>query len=439
MKYQQDNSGCLAYAQGRDHIDVDNFNAVLKRTDGAVRRLKEQFQDKSLPLLQLPSSDADMVTIQGVAARWRQRFRHIVVLGTGGSSLGARAILALRPRDDTGPVISYPDNLDPDTSDVLTPDTADISGTGFIVISKSGSTGETMTQALIALAHMRRHLPQHKFREHFLFIVEPGDSPLRQIGRDFDITMLDHDPNVGGRYSVLSLVGLLPAYLGSLDGRKIRRGAAGVLNAVLTEPESAPAVGAALNIAYLEQREIRQTVMLPYCDRLDLFSCWYRQLWAESIGKDGQGSTPVRALGPVDQHSQLQLYLDGANDRLFTVILPDHIDRGPVVDAGLASKYGMNYLAGRRVGDLVDAMQRATTETLIKHNRPVRIIRIHQPDEETLGALFMHFMLETIIACDLVDVTPFDQPAVEESKVLARQYLAASQPRLTAKAASAGA
>jgi glucose-6-phosphate isomerase len=159
---------------------------------------------------------------------------------------------------------------------------------------------------------------------------------------------------------------------------------------------------------------------MPYADRLATFGLWYRQLWAESLGKDGKGTTPIRALGTVDQHSQLQLYLDGPGDKMFTLLMLDQAGRGEKMasaDSALA------YLAGRTMGDLLEAEQRATAESLVLRGRPTRIIRLDRLDAERLGALFMHFILETLVAAELLGVSAFGQPAVEQGKVLARRYL----------------
>jgi glucose-6-phosphate isomerase len=166
--------------------------------------------------------------------------------------------------------------------------------------------------------------------------------------------------------------------------------------------------------------------MLPYADRLSRFAAWYVQLWGESLGKSGEGTTPVAALGPVDQHSQLQLYLDGAPQHLITVVRENCVGRGPRVAPDLAKLAGADYLAGHAAGDLVAAQQRAIPQALMAQGRPVRTIDIATLDEAALGALMMHFMLETIIAAHLIGVDAFDQPAVEEGKVLAKQYLAAN-------------
>jgi len=188
-------------------------------------------------------------------------------------------------------------------------------------------------------------------------------------------------------------------------------------------PEAPPALGAALAVAAM-RAGLSQTVLMPYVDRLAEFGLWFRQLWAESLGKDGQGTTPIRALGTVDQHSQLQLYLGGPRDKLFTLITAPSAGVGRRVDRALADDERLGYLAGRSLGDLLDAEARATYETLARNGRPTRLIALDRLDEAGLGALFMHFMLETILTARLIGVDPFDQPAVEEGKVLARRYLA---------------
>jgi glucose-6-phosphate isomerase len=164
---------------------------------------------------------------------------------------------------------------------------------------------------------------------------------------------------------------------------------------------------------------------MPYIDRLGPFGLWFRQLWAESLGKDGKGTTPIRAQGAVDQHSQLQLYLNGPADKLYTIIMGEARGQGPrYAKDQLGGDKALDWIAGRTLGDLLDVSQRATAETLARNGRPVRIIRVPTLDERSLGALMMHYMLETIIAADLLGIDPFDQPAVEEGKKLARQYLA---------------
>ena len=212
-----------------------------------------------------------------------------------------------------------------------------------------------------------------------------------------------------------------------LDVVAIRGGAGLALAPVLAKKKAADvpaALGAALSVALAETKGKSIAVLMAYADRLERFTRWYVQLWAESLGKDGKGTTPIAALGPVDQHSQLQLFIAGPRDKLFTVITTDRAGLGPCIDKDLAKLAGEPGLGGKTIGDLVAAQGRATAETLAKNGCPVRTIHVPRIDEESLGELLMHFMLETIIAAQLIGVDAFDQPAVEEGKVLAKRYLA---------------
>jgi glucose-6-phosphate isomerase len=187
----------------------------------------------------------------------------------------------------------------------------------------------------------------------------------------------------------------------------------------------APAESAAVAVALARDKGIRVQVMMPYSDRLGRFAAWFAQLWAESLGKDGQGTAPIACLGPVDQHSQLQLFMDGPREHLITVVRAPSAGTGPRIDPDLASAAGLGYLAGRTAGDLVAAQAQALPEALAQAGRPVRTLDLARLDEASLGALMMHMMLETILAAALMGVDPFDQPAVELAKVITRERVAA--------------
>ena len=389
------------------------YDAALgeaKQALGTLRQAKPE-------LLTILDREDDLARAAEAAEHFARNATDVFILGTGGSSLGARALAGLVPfgRMAMPRVFSF-DNLDAKTfADALA--VCDPKTTHFLVISKSGSTPETMMQALAAADMMKHHHDRH-INERFLVVTEPRENPLRRFAQAIGCPVLDHPPGIGGRFAVLSVVGLLPALLMGLDAKAVRAGA----RAGLANSDDAVA-GAALHFALLQAGKLRETVLWPYADRLKTFGAWWRQLWAESLGKKGQGSTPVAALGPVDQHSQLQLFLDGPGQALFTFITTDTAGAGPAAPKDDAEGLGLSYLAGRAMGDLVAAEARATAETLAKRGRPVRRIHVPQINEEAMGALFMHFMLETIIMGRLMRIDPFDQPAVEEGKALARAYL----------------
>ncbi len=426
----------LASAIGPRGIPDDRFGALLEKSAGALERLRARHADGSLPLLQMPAETADLDAIAKAAERLSRDATDVVFLGTGGSSLGAQALCQLAGHAVPGlgllrdaPRLHFLDNLDPVTLEALF-ERLPLATTRFLAVSKSGGTGETLSQTMAVLSALDAAGLDGDIGERIMGLSEPvgegGSNALRELLAPVDARFLEHHTGIGGRFSVLTNVGLVPAAVAGLDVKAIREGAAAALKPILEGAganEVAPAVGAALNVAAAEAGK-PISVMMSYSDRLERTAAWWVQLWSESLGKDGKGTTPVRALGPVDQHSQLQLHLAGPADKLFTVVTLDVAGRGPRLDPKLAQRAGQTVFAGKTIGDLVAAQGRATAETLAKNGRPVRTIRIKTLDEHALGELLMHFMLETIIAADLMGVDAFDQPAVEEGKVLAKEYLA---------------
>jgi len=419
---------------GPHGIGADALKSALARAESALDWLRARHADGRLPLLRLPETRSDLETIRDTARQLADRATDVVILGTGGSSLGGQTLAQLAGFAVPGvgalrapPQLHFIDNLDPDSFQTLLARLPHAT-TRFIAISKSGGTAETLMQTIAALSAIQSQGLQTRLPDIFLGITEPAKAGkpngLRDLLGKYRVPMLDHDTGVGGRYSALTNVGLLPAAMLGLDVAAVREGAGLALAPVLAKKPAAQvpaAVGAALSVALSESKSI--SVLMAYCDRLQRFTHWYVQLWAESLGKGGKGTTPVAALGPVDQHSQLQLFIGGPRDKLFTVITVDGAGSGPRMDGELARLAGEPGFTGKTIGDLVAAEGRATAETLAKNGCPVRTIRISKLDEESLGELIMHFMLETIIAAHLLGIDAFDQPAVEEGKVLAKKYL----------------
>ena len=424
---------------GKAGLPQASLEANLAKLEPRLAALRQAHADGTLPVLRVPEWRNDIAPAREALARLTHGARTLVFFGTGGSSLGGQTLAQLGgwgiPGDDkhgseTRPRTRFYDNLDARTLE-LALSGLDLKTTRFVVISKSGGTPETLVQVTAAIDAVRQAGLADRIKELFLAVTEPKargtTNGLRALCDNFGIPILDHDPNIGGRFAGLTNVGLLPALARGLDVEALRSGARSVVEAMLQAKRAgdfAPAVGAAITVGLAKERGVRACVMLPYADRLSRFAAWYVQLWGESLGKQGEGTTPVAALGPVDQHSQLQLYLDGAPQHLITVIREACAGRGPRVSPDLAKLAGADYLAGHAAGDLVAAQQRAIPEALMAAGRPVRTIDLDTLDEAALGALMMHFMLETILAAHLLDVDPFDQPAVELGKMLTRRYLA---------------
>jgi len=438
MPFRQSIDSARAESIGADGVSSAALDDALARSEAALDWLRKAHADGSLPLLRLPARTSDLDEIKSAAAKLRVGASDVVFLGTGGSSLGGQtlaqiagvgvhALDAFRPP----PRVHFLDNLDPQSYGALL-DNLPLATTRFVAISKSGGTGETLMQTAAALSAIKAAGLEARIGELFLGVSEltkPGKSNGLRDLLGPSVPTLEHDPGVGGRFSVLSNVGLLPAAVLGLDIVAIRAGAGMALAPVLASnpaSEVPSALGAALNIALAGQGKTI-SVLMPYTDRLERLSRWYVQLWAESLGKDGKGTTPLGALGPVDQHSQLQLFIAGPRDKLFTLITVAAAGLGPRIDPALGKLAGEPDLGGKTIGDLVAAQGRATAETLARNGCPVRTMHVEKLDETSLGALLMHFMLETIIAAHLIGVDAFDQPAVEEGKILAKRYLAGSQ------------
>jgi glucose-6-phosphate isomerase len=392
----------------------------LARADGALVWLGEQARTKSLELLGVPARTDDLKAAKKAAGAIKG-MKSIAVLGIGGSSLGGQALTALKKNS----VVEFHDNPDPFSWDAALK-RFDLKRTHFVAISKSGGTAETLMQVLTAAEALKK-AGVASLKKHFTVITEAKKSPLGDFADGIGAARLAHPSGIGGRYSVLTMVGVLPAILMGIDVKALRAGASVVLAQTLAAKSAndAPtATGAALHHALASENRLATTILWPYADRLAVFGGWWRQLWAESLGKDGKGSTPVSVLGPVDQHSQLQLFRDGPGNTLFTLVTIDTKGKGAMAPKAAAKSLKLDYLAGKRLGDLVAAEWRATAQTLFKNGRPVRTIHMPEVSAFTMGALMMHFMLETMLMGRLMGVDPFNQPGVEEGKVLARQYLA---------------
>ena len=407
------------------HIDralTADIRPAFEAQCAALGAFQARYVATPLPHMRLATRADDIAAMQDMAAALGDGAARILILGTGGSSLGAQVLAQITgwgtpAGAQTGPQLVFVDNLDADSYVRLLHD--NLADTRFFVVSKSGGTAETMMQLGGALAALARDGLSAK--SHIGAIAGAHDNALRRLAAAHGFALLDHEADIGGRFSVLSNVGLLPAIWAGLDPKAVRAGAAALL-AHLGDKDFAPLNGAALQLAHMQAGR-NVSVIMPYADRLDRLSFWYRQIWAESLGKNGHGSVPVNALGPVDQHSQAQLYMDGPDDKLYTILTHKTRHSGPAMPDGFVDDADLAPLASHRMGDLVDAEARGTMDVLAEAGRPVRHIELAAITAESVGALLMHFQLEVIFAADGLGVNAFDQPAVEAGKIRAKHYL----------------
>ena len=398
-------------------LDSHIFQGYLQQAEETLNHLKNL--SKTLPLFQ--ELTFDFSHLLPFVEKFK-KFDDIVILGTGGSSLGGQAITALRTTQK--PRLHFLDNIDGTSFNKIF-DNISLEKTGIIAISKSGNTAETLMQLLTAL----QLFEGKPIDQHFLIVSEPGNNAIREVASRFSISCLDHPPHIGGRYSVFTIVGLLPALLAGQNVTAFREGAISALRSLdIDHVKKCPPLMGALVQASLMKQGVNQTVMIPYCDRLTLLSSWFCQLWAESLGKKDEGgtrkgTTPIRALGTVDQHSQLQLYLDGPQDKFFTFITLKNQEETAKISYDQFVHPALTSLHGKTMGQLMIAEQKATLDTLRAQGAPVREMAMESMDEGDLGELMMHFILETLATAYLLGINPFDQPAVEDGKKRALIYL----------------
>ena len=409
--YTQD----ISAACGALQTDEKTLLESVKNVESAIIGFAEKIKSNELPAFNgvLKEGEENAAAIRP----WKDKFEHVLFLGMGGSSLGGKLIdgfadssCMMKPR------LHFIDYLDPKALSCLVK-RLPFEQTGVVIISKSGGTLETLLQAFV-IADCYRNAGLD-FSEHFMVVTEPKESALTRFAKQYGIKTLAHNPNVGGRFSIMAQTGVLPAAIKGIDVVAFHSGMQQVVDEFLVNPIGCkPAVGAALHaVAAKDGRNIN--AIYAYGESLRLLPAWFEQLWAESLGKEGKGTTPLGAAGPFSQHSIQQLFLAGPKDKLFTLILPETKCRGPFVE----EQQFKPQLNNVHCGTLQQAMGEGTLQALKDRNQPVRTFEVPKVNAESMGALLMHFMLETVLTATIWDVNPFDQSAVEESKIRSLEAL----------------
>lgn len=350
--------------------------------------------------------------IAGTMARLTSLADTLVVIGTGGASLGAQALCAFASR----PVrVRFLENCDSQTVHDMF-QACPPARTTWVIISKSGETVETLATSLALMAHYQA--AAISLAERVVVITSPGERPLRALAEEQGWQTLDHPPTLGGRFSVFSVVGLLPVAFSGVDVSALAMQMRAEWNAMLTRKDPALFEAACVFAASIDAHPLH--VVMGYADRLRPYTQWYKQLWAESLGKDGDGPTPITSIGAIDQHSQLQLYLDGKRDKIFTLILPE--GEGVAVPLARSPLPKLAYLATHSIQDVMHASANATYDTLKARGVPIRMQRAVF-GVESIARLMLRTMLETLLVATMRGVDPYSQPAVEEGKQRARRAL----------------
>jgi glucose-6-phosphate isomerase len=401
------------------------------------KSVTSQRNDGVADFMNLPRNSPLLQQSLDFAGRARGRYDDVVILGIGGSALGPIALKTALCRSGWNelsaearsafPRMHVLDNIDPVTIAAVLGRLV-LPRTLFIVTSKSGGTAETMSQFLIA--HDRVIAAGLDVADHFAFVTDPAQGALRPLAAELSVPALDIPPGVGGRYSVLTPVGTLPAALLGIDVSQLLAGAGDMLDRCESTDLIQNPAGVIGSLFYMS--DVRHgrvvDVLMPYADPLRDFAAWFVQLWAESLGKhrsDGKsvGSTPLPALGATDQHSQVQSFMEGpANKSIAFIAVEDH-GTDIIIPPAFEHVTELRYLGGHSLGELLNIEQRASAGALAKRGRSNLTIRIEQVDAWHVGALMMMFELATAYAGQMYGVNAFNQPGVELGKQFAYALL----------------
>ena len=424
----------------RDYIGAEqgiretDISAVAPIVQSAFTSVKEQGATGWQGWLDLPFNQNEIVDdILQTAKSVRKKFKTFVVLGIGGSALGPIAVFqALRHlhynelpyKKRKGPKFYVEDNIDPERMAALL-DVIDVKETMFNVIIKSGATSETMSQYLVITDILKKALGA-EYASHVIATTDKEKGNLIKLAKKEGFKTFYIPSGVGGRFSELCPVGLLPAAVLGIDIKKMLTGAKDMVKkgfATKNPYHNMPLMAATLQYISIKNGK-NISVMMPYADSLKYIADWYCQLWGESLGKavDKQGNevyagqTPVKALGVTDQHSQIQLYTEGPFDKVITLIAVENFRNEVMIPEGLADFPDVNFLCGNTMGTLLNTERRATEYALAKKHRLNRTITLPEVNEYTIGQLLMLFMMETAFIGAMLNIDTFNQPGVEEGK-----------------------
>ena len=404
-----------------------------KIAEAAHKRVAENRGKGMMGWTELPYNQKEIVNdIMATAKIIRKKFDNFVVLGIGGSALGPTAVFQalchlrhneLPARKRKAPKLYVEDNVDPERMASLL-DVLDLNKTVFNVITKSGATSETMSQYLIIMDLLKKKFGD-RAKEHMIATTSAKKGNLIKIAQEEGLKTFYIPDGVGGRFSELCPVGLLPAAVLGIDIKVMLEGAA-FMDKICKSKDyrKNPALVAAL-LQFMSMKNGKNiSVMMPYSDGLRYVADWYCQLWGESLGKavdlDGNtvyaGQTPVKALGVTDQHSQIQLYREGPFDKVITLIAVDTFRAEVTISEGCENIPDVNFLCNHTMNELINSERKATEYALTTANRPNCTITVPEINAFTIGELLYMFELETAYTGAMLNVDTFNQPGVEGGK-----------------------
>lgn len=416
----------LAEAVGANGIDASEFTTTLANiSDYYARLLAKPFAFMTLPETKFQFDE--MLSLADKAAA--MDIKNLVILGIGGSSLGTQTIFEallhplhnMEERFRNGrPRYFILDNIDPHKMAAIVETVIpDIDRTFLVVISKSGETPETISQFMLFNELMHKSAG---YRQRIVLITDKEKGLLNRIAEKEGYPVLNLPDGIGGRFSVLTPVGLFPSALMGLDIKRLSAGAAGMAaHTVRYDGEENMAFVLAAILYLMDKAGKKIHVVMPYCERLAGFADWFRQLEAESLGKKGLGPTPTKSMGVTDQHSQLQLYVEGPRDKC--IILFYSATQEVPIPASFDYLEDVQYLANKDMKSLFHAEFQGTRLSLTEAETPNISLILDEVSDYNLGALFYLFEMVTALMGHLLSVNAFDQPGVEQGKIYTKAMM----------------
>ena len=389
-------------------LQSKKFNDNLKKVNKVFQSLKTDFNNCKIPLLDSYEKNYNYDFSTSLVKRY-SKYKNIIVMGMGGSILGTKSIYTFF-REKIKKKVFFFDNLDAGLHSELKK-IKNLKNSCFVVISKSGDTLETITNLSVVFS-------KNSLKNRLIFITEITDNSLMNLAQKYNAEIIEHKRFIGGRYSVLSEVGMFPASLMGLRTNGFKN-----LRKLINNKNFVSAlIQNVASIYTLNVQGIKNSVILNYDSGLNDLGYWYQQLIGESLGKKGKGITPILSFAPKDHHSLLQLYLDGPKDKFFT-FLNSSVKKNKYKISGDITPKGMKFLKNKSLEFVVGAQCNATKNIFKSKKIPFRQITFNKKNEEELGEILTFFVLETILLARLMKVNPFDQPAVEEVKIETKKFL----------------
>ena len=384
------------------------LNKNISKTKKEYKLLASEIKDSSIPMLKTYEKNYNLNFSPKIIKKF-YKFENIVIIGMGGSILGAKSIYSFFPKKIKKKLFFF-DNLDEKLHQNFS-HIKNLKSTCFVIISKSGDTLETLTNLSIFFS-------KFSLKNKLIIITEFKNNNLIKMANKLNAEIVEHKDYVGGRYSVMSEVGMLPAILMGLNVKKFKN----IKKLISNKKFSSILIQNVASIYTLNNKNIKNSVILNYDSDFTDLCCWYQQLIGESLGKKGKGITPILSHCPKDHHSVLQLYLDGPKDKFFTFISAiDKQNKYKISKKNIPD--AMNFLKNKSLKKIVEVQCNATKNVFKTKKIPYRHFVLQKDNEEEIGIIFTFFILETILLARLLKVNPFNQPAVEQVKIEVKKIL----------------